>query len=467
MMNLKHLRVVLALVLAAFACSTGAQAKTDKGAKFYKDGQAAEVKNDWDTAVTLYQKAVDANPGELTYQVAIRRARFQSAQKHVETGVKLRAEDKLQEALQEFQKAVVTDPSSSVAIQEIKRTQQILLDRDKQGGVSPNRAGLTATERMRKDEDDRVASIEVPPVLKPTLRQLPSPMKMNSSTPQQLYRTVAMVAGVYVVFDPTYQPPSGFKPVDVNLDGMTVEQAFDYLAFVTHTFWKPISANTIFVCEDNTTKRRDYEDEVVRTFYIPNASTVQEFQEIANALRTVTEIRRVFTYNAGRAMLVRGTADQVALVEKLVHDLDKPKAEVIVDVMIITIGSTRSKQLAATIASGGTAGLNVPVAFTPRSSIAIGGTPASTTPTTGTTTPSTGTSSSVGLNSLSHLSSADFSTSLPGALLEAMLTDTKTKVLNSPEVRASDGMKVELQVGERIPYATAAWDRPWAPPRWA
>ncbi len=301
--------------------------------------------------MALYQKAVDAAPGDLAYEIAMRRARFQSGQLHVDAGVKLRNQDKrLQDAMQEFQKALVIDPSSQVALQEIKRTQQMLLDGDKRGSVSSGTAGLTATEKMRKEEDDRVASIEAPPELVPAVRRLP-PIKINNSVPTLLYRTVADMAGVHVVFDAT-APLSSNKPLDVNLEDMTPEQAFDYLAFVTHTFWRPISANTIFVCDDNTQKRRDYQSEVVRVFYMPNAGTVQEFQEIANALRTVAEIRRVFTYNAGRAMVVRGTPDEVALVEKLVHDLDKPKAEVVVDVMILQVGSTRSQQLAATIASG-------------------------------------------------------------------------------------------------------------------
>jgi general secretion pathway protein D len=462
MMNQKYLRAILGILLIILAGAVAMQAKTRLGEKYYKIGLAAELKNDWDTAVTNYQKAVDEAPTELTYKIAVQRARFQAGQKHVEAGVKLRGESKLQEAVQELQKAIVIDPSSSIAQQELRRTQQMLLDGK---AADPSTAGLTATQKIRREEDARVESIEGPPVLKPTVRRLPTPTKINGSMPQVLFRTVAAMAGLYVVFDPQYTPATN-KPFDVNLDGMTVEEAFDYLAFVTHTFWKPISGNTIFVCEDNTTKRRDYEDEVARVFYVPNASTVQEFQEIANAIRTVTEVRRVFTYNAGRAMLVRGTADQVALVEKLLHDLDKPKAEVVVDIMIMEANTTRSKQLAATIASGGTAGLNLPIAFSPTSSIALGGTSAttssSTTSTTTTTTlPSTTgsttpTTTSIGLNNIGHLSTSDFSTSLPGALLEAMLTDTKTKVLNNPQVRASDGMKVELQVGLRIPYATGS-----------
>lgn len=465
-MNKKHLPAILATILLIVGGTTAFAAKNRQAEKDYKQGMAAELKEDWDTAVTLYQKASDENPTELNYQIAVRRARFQSGQKHVEAGVKLRGENKLPEAIQEFQRAIVIDPSSSVAIQELKRTQQIVLDQR-----NSNTAGLTEVERIRKEEDQRIASIESPPELEPTERRLPTPTKINQATPQQLYRTIGDMTGVHVVFDPTYQTPGNAKPQDINLDGMTVEQAFDMIAFVTKTFWKPISANTIFVCEDSTTKRRDYEDDVVRVFYVPNASSVQEFVEIANGIRTVTEIRRLFTYNAARAIMVRDTADKVAMVEKLVHDLDKPKSEVIVDVLIMEANTTRSRQLAATIASGGTAGLNVPIAFTPRTSITVGGTSTTTTSSTsgtatttnpgltglnGTTGTTGSTTGAVGLNSLSHLSSADFSTSLPGALLEAMLTDTKTKVLHKPQVRASDGMKAELKVGLRIPYATGS-----------
>jgi general secretion pathway protein D len=463
MMNLKYLRVVVGVALTIFAGVAAMEAKTRQGEKDFKAGQTAELKNDWDTAVTMYQKAVDEAPAELTYQIAMRRARFQAGQKHVEAGVKLRGDNKVPEAVQEFQKAIVIDPSSSIAIQELKRTQQMLLD----GANSndPKAAGLTATERMRREETARVEAITGPPELKPTVRRLPAAMKMNNSMPQTMYRTVASLGGLYVVFDPQYTYPAANKPFDVNLDNMTIEEAFDYLAFVTHTFWKPISANTIFVCEDSTTKRRDYEDEVTKVFYVPNASSVQEFQEIANAIRTVTEIRHLFTVNGGRALIVRATADQVALVEKLVHDLDKPKAEVIVDIMIMQANTTRSKQLAATIASGGTAGINVPLTFTPGGVAAATSTTTTTTSTSPTTTTTTlpGTTTTptttgvVALNQLGHISTNSITTSsLPGALLEAMLTDTKTKVLNSPQVRASDGMKSELQVGLRIPYATGS-----------
>ena len=121
----------------------------------------------------------------------------------------------------------------------------------------------------------------------------------------------------------------------MELGEATVEQAFDYVALLTHTYWKPISSTSIFVAQDTANKRRDYEDFVVKTFYITNASTVQEFQEISTAVRTITNITRVFTVNPQKALVVRGSADAVALAEKLVHDLDKPKSEVVIDVLIM------------------------------------------------------------------------------------------------------------------------------------
>src|SRR5206468_1701589 len=150
--------------------------------------------------------------------------------------------------------------------------------------------------------------------------------------------------------------------------------------------------------------------------------TPQELQEIVNAVRSVADIQRFFPYNAQNAIIAKGSADQVALAEKLLHDLDKPKSEVVVDIIVMEASSVYTRQLTAAIAS---TGLNVPAVFTPRSGLQVVNNPTSTgTTTTGTgttangtgtgTTPTQGTSSTTGtaipLSNLGHLSSADFST---------------------------------------------------------
>lgn len=65
-------------------------------------------------------------------------------------------------------------------------------------------------------------------------------------------------------------------------------------------------------------------DDVVRVLRLPHAASVQDFQKTVIAIRAATQIKRIFTYNGPRAFAVRGTADQIALAERLANDLDKP-----------------------------------------------------------------------------------------------------------------------------------------------
>jgi general secretion pathway protein D len=460
MMNKHYLRAFAGIVLglSLLAGAVALQAKTRKGEKLLRDGKAAEAKGDWDAALEFFEQAVDQDPTDTAYLIAMRRARFEAGQKHVDQGQKLRVAGKLQEAQQEFQKALIADPSSAIAIQEVRRVQD-MINGGPRTGLKPEDRGLTPAERVRRESDDRVNSMLEPPELKPMNAVIPT-LKMNNQPPRILYETVGKLAGANVVFDSQYTPPA--RNFNVDLSNASATQAFDYLAMLTHTFWKPISANTIFVTEDNVTKRRDYEDDIVKVFYVTNATSVQEFQEIATAVRTVAEIRRVFTYNAQRAMIVRDTVDKVALAEKLVHDLDKPKSEVVVDVMVMEANSERTRDLAATIASAGAAGLNVPISFngtgTTSTTTTNGTTTGTTTGTVATpVTPATTGTNFIPLSRLAHLSTNQFSTTLPGGLLEALLTDSRTKVLNNPQVRASDGQKVTLKIGNRIPYATGSF----------
>ena len=456
-MNRKYLRGFAALCAMVFFCALALQAKS-KADKLFDQGQTAEQKQDWDAALEFYLQALDIKANDPQYMIAMRRARMQAGAKHITAAVKMRSEGKLDEALGEFQKALITDPSSAIAIQEIRRTQQMIEAARKNPNQTPEERGMTPAQRVRRESELRLESIQGPPELRPVLRSL-GPLKMNNQPPKVLFETVGKLAGVNVLFDSQYSPPS--RGFNVELGATSPEQAFDYLAVLTHTFWKPVAANAIFVTEDNPTKHRDYDDEVVKTFYITNATSPQEFQEIATAVRTVADIRRVFTYNAQKALIVRAPVDAMALAEKLVHDLDKPKSEVVIDVVVMQANSSRTRDLAASIVnSSGTPGLNVPFVFSPRNPVVINGGSNGASGATG-DTGATGASGAIGslvaLNGLSHISTNDFSTSLPGALLNLMMSDNRNKILNSPTLRVSDGMKAELKVGQRIPYATGSF----------
>ena len=447
------------------------EAKTRKGDKYLAEGRVHEVKKEWDAALQSYLEALAEDPAEMVYQIAVDKARFQTGQYHVDRGLRIRANGQLGEALLEFQAALRINPGSSVAAQEVMLTQQ-MIERERQRvqqtgkSSSPEERGLTPAQEIKKETQDKINRILPVPELKP-LNPEPIPVqKINGQPVKVLYETIGKVAGINVLWDPEFQPPPR-NTFNIDFGNSTLEEALDYIAVITKTYWKPLSSNTIFVTNDNPNKRRDYAEMVAQTFYLSNVSSAQEIQEIVNAVRSIAELQRVVAFTSQNAIIVRGEQDQVALAAKMIHDLDKPRAEVVVDIMVMEASSVFTRQLTTAIAS---TGLNVPLNFTPRSSLQVQsssttststtGTATNGTTSTGTTTTATGSSTSglaIPLANLGHLSSQDFSLTLPSALLQAALSDTKTRVLQAPQLRSVDNVKAELKIGERQPTATGSF----------
>jgi general secretion pathway protein D len=463
MIPFNRLRVLAAFCALWLTVPTGSlEARTRKGDKAMKLGAQAEGRKEYDTALEYYQQALNEDPSDATYQLATRRVRFASGQAHVDAGNKLLKADEMEKALAEFQRAFAVDPGSMIALQNMQQTKE-LLEQKQKGLVPAGERPLTSAEKSQKESLAMIESLQSVPELKPVTNTI-SLLKMNNQPPKVLYETVGKLAGINVLFDPQIQPG---KNANLDLNNVTLQEALDYIALLTKTFWKPVSNNAIFVTEDNVTKRRDYEDEVVKVFYLKNPTSTQEFSEIVTAVRSVTDVRRMFQFNAENAIVVRDTVDKVALVEKLLHDLDKPKAEVVVDVIVMDVASDISHNIGAGLVSNGTNGLSIPLGFTPRNPITTttssgasgsGGTGGTSTPSTGTgTTTGTTTSTAISLSQLGHIGTGDFSTTLPGAMLQAVMSDSRTKVEQSPQVRVSDGQKVTLKIGEKYPYATGSF----------
>jgi general secretion pathway protein D len=441
----------LAAFLLLGAMLSPLPARTKKGDKLLAGGRAAEVRKQYDVALDLFEQALSEDPSDSGYQLAMRRVRFQAGQAHVERGLKLRADGKAAEALAEFEKAYAIDASSSIAEQEIRRTRAILEREKKQAlnpeGVKPEERGLTGAELARKESQERLDRVMSVPELKP-LSNKSIDLKMNNQPVKVLFETVGKLAGINVMFDPDI--PSGGRNLSVEFNGSTIEEALDYLSTLTKSFWKPLSSNTIFVTQDNTTKRRDYEDQVVKVFYLKNVSSAQELQEIATDVRSICDIRRLFTYNGQMALIVRAEADRVALAEKVIADLDKPKPEVVIDVLVLEHNYDKTRDLAF----GLTDGLNSPITYngstvTPPADSGSG------------STPSTPTSGGLPLNRLSRLSTGQYSVVLPNAQLQATLKNTlkntNTRVLQSPQVRAVDNQKAILKIGNKVPTASGSF----------
>lgn len=440
--------IALAIVLSfqTIVVPQPVEAKNRKSEKFLREAQLAEAKGDFDKALELYEQALGIDPRDTAYKLGLDRVRFQAAQKLVDRGEKLRADGKLEEALNLFQRAFALDPASAIAEQRMRQTFEMIRKEKKDGPAQPEDRGMTAADKVKKQNEQKLETMMDAPVLKPIKREIVN-LKMNNQPVKVLFETLSKMAGINVMFDPDFLSQNSGKNYPVDFTNTTLEEALDYLSILTKAYWKPISTNAIYVTLDNPQKRRDYEDYIVKVFYLQHALEPQELQEIANAIRVVGECRKVVPYVAQMAIMVRCTSDQVSLVQKILNDMDKPRAEIMLDVYILEANRTKTRSLAATIANGTKPGLNQAITYRP-----------ATTATTTTEGAASSGSGGISLSRLSKLSTNDFSVNLPGAFLQALLDDRTTRVVQNPQVRTVDNKKATLRIGDRYPYATGSFN---------
>jgi general secretion pathway protein D len=399
-----------------------------KGNQDYNAGRKAETLQDYDTALVDYERALRADPTNAEYKLRALHTRFAAGQFHVEQGEKALKTGDLQLAIAEFRKAAAIDPSNSAADQELQKTMDLLAARNAAAtskAINPNPS----------EESDLLAA---PPQLKPVSTELIN-LKMTNDA-RVVFETVAKLAGLSVIFDPDFTS----RRIAADLPNVTLEQALDAVAFESKAFWKPLTSSVIIVAPDNPQKRRDLEDEEVRTFYLSNTLTPQDLTEVVTGLRQLLDMRRVQQVNAQNAIVIRDTPDKLLLASKIIRDIDKAKPEVLIHVQVLTASVDRLRDL------GILPGQSATVTFTPRATLQPGG-GSSSTGTSGSTP------AQITLDNLRNLSGGDYSATLPGATATAILTDNKTRIIQDPEVRVSDGEKATLKIGDRVPVATGSF----------
>jgi general secretion pathway protein D len=396
----------------------------------YAAGRKAETLQDYDTALVDYERALRVDPSDAEYKLRAMHMRFAAGQFHLEQGEKALKNGDLQLALGEFQKAKSIDPSNTAADQELKQTMDLL--------AAKTAAASTKTINPNPPEEEELLS--APPQLKPVSTEIIN-LKMTNDS-RVVFETIAKLAGLSVIFDPDFTS----RRISAELPSITLEQALDVVAAESKAFWKPLTNSVIMVAPDNPQKRRDLEDEEVRTFYLSNTLTPQDLTEVVTGLRQLLDMRRVQQVNAQNAIVIRDTPDKLLLASKIIRDIDKAKPEVLIHVQVVTASVDRLRDL------GILPGQSATVSFTPRTSVQPNGGSSTSTSTSTTSTPL-----QITLDNLRNLSGGDYSATLPGATANAILTDNKTRIIQDPEVRVSDGEKATLKIGDRVPVATGSF----------
>lgn len=432
MKRLIRIAGVLSLLALSFTLLAVA---ADQAARAYKIGVDAEARNDYLKAYEEYKQAYDLKPKDIRYRAAYTRIRFYASSELVHQGVLLRKQDKLQDALVLFQRAVAIDPSNFAAEQEANRTQHEI---ETQGNPKPTaHKNESAISRL-------AANAGEPAELKP-ISNTPITLRMTEDS-KVVYTTIGKLAGINVLFDPDYTS----RRISIELNNVSLDQALEIVALESKTFYRPVTENTVFVAADTPGKRKELEQSVVKTFYLANVSSPNDLQDSVNAVRQITNINSIIQIQSQNAIVVRGTPDQVALAQRILSDIDKSKPEVVVEVVVMQVNKDKVRTLG--LQPPQTATVQLQSNTTSTSSTTVTGNSGNT----GTATTTSG-SGSLTLNQLAHLNATDFVVNIPTSTASFLFSDNNTKILQNPQIRAVDNQKATLKIGERVPVATGSF----------
>src|SRR6266576_3531806 len=379
-----RLRFLFAFLLIL---TLSAAAYPDAANTAYKQGVRAESRKQYDQAFEFYKQAYTLKPEEPRYGTAYLRSRTFAAAQHVANGMKLRESLKLQEALTEFQRAAEIDGTNYVAAQGVRETSE-LLKKQAETGRPP---ALNPESPLAK----QVAALEGPIELEPS-PNTPITLRMTT-TADIIYRAIGKLGGINVLFDLDYKP----QKVTVELNEVMVPEALKMLALES------------------------------KTFFLRNASTPAELQEVVGTLKGMLELNRIQVNPTRSSITIRGTPDQLVLAEKLVSEADKAKSEVVLDVAVMEVSRTLINNWGTTVPTSTT--------ITP---VPAGGT--------------TGSSTSPVVK-IGSINGNNYVIPLPSATFTLLMSDSHTKVLQRPQVRALDNEKATLKIGDRIPIATGSF----------
>ena len=425
-------RTLFALVLFAAVASVGmagTRLYAESANTNFKQGQAAEARGDYDAAFDAFQKALNKDPKDARFKIALARIRVTASAAHVSKGRKLMQAGNTQGALAEFLHAAEIDPGNEAAQQEIARVRQ------KQGESAPvPEIGLPEPPAERRE----LETIGAPPVLKPVSNE-PLSLHMTEDA-KVVYEAVGKAAGINVLFDPDYHS----SRIQVDLNNVSLLDALRIVSVMSNTFWRPVTGNTIFVAQNTRVKRQELDEQAVQTFYLTNAWQQNDLNDVSTALRNVMPNAKAYPVQSQNAIVMRGTPDELLLAQQLIDNLDKPRGEVVVDVAVLEV----SKNWERTLGIAWPSSIGVTLQPSCASTNSCG---TNTTSSTGTTT------TSPTLYDLAHLNATDFALTVGSATLNLLLTDNNTKVLQSPRIRATDAQKATMKIGSRIPIATGSY----------
>ena len=396
-----HVVLMIAVAVTLTSCASTGSIRAARG---------AEATQNYDIAVAEYTKLLRDNPGNRDALQGLERAKLRASQDHFSKARRLAATNNLEEALIEFQLASELNPGNSDIERELQSTRTQLRAR-----IAVREDGKTRLESLIAQSLDA----PLPGATLPAGVKLPDSLVFRDAGSRDVFAAIGKFTNLSVLFDPTFRD----QPVSIDLRGVSLEEALAAVSATTRNFWRATSANTITIIPDTAAKRREYEEEIVRTFYLSNA----DLKETIDMLRIVVDARRLSAITATNAITIKDTPERITAAGKIITAIDKARAEVIIDVELLEVNRTHLHEYGLQVASPSSS----PIGLNGQADVSKPG---------------------LSLRSLTSLTQADvLLTNLPSLYYRLLKNDSATRILANPQLRTSEGIPAQARFGERVP----------------
>jgi general secretion pathway protein D len=372
----------------------------------------AERVRDYDAAVVEYTKAVRLRPNDAHLKRQLEAARLHAAEFHFQRGRRQAAVGKFDEALVEYQIAWELNPTNGELEQELRATRVKLRNK------VTVREGKTELQSLV----ERARDLPPPGLDLPQGIRIPDDFRSSADTSSRmLFTALARFAGINIIFDSAFRDAT----VTVDLHRLPFDEALNALATSTHNFYRVTAQRTITIIPDTPAKRREYEEEIVRTFYLSNA----DLKETLDVLRVVVDLRRLAPITATNAITIKDTPERIAAAARVISAIDKARPEVIIDTELLEVDRNKLLEYGLQLASS--AGTSVSPGIDGRAAID---------------------ETDLTLRTIRSLTSSDvFLSGVPALYYRLLKSDTATRTLANPRIRTSEGIAASAKFGDRVP----------------
>jgi general secretion pathway protein D len=378
--------------------------------------EAARLEN-WDAAVYYYLEALAKDPTNVRNRVELQRARLRAAEQHFRLGMAFREAGELQRARSELELTTQLDPTHQYAEVELAKVRSELAVLAQEGGAAKLEAMKRAASEMKVK----------PPLLNPTSSEPISLSFPNPTNVKDVYKAIGAAFGFNVLFDPKLKD----SKVALELKDVTAKRALETVMQAAGHFYKVLDEKSIIVVEDTPQNRRDYEDLVVKTFFLSNA----DVKDVNNMLRSLIDARRIAVNEQLNSIVIRDTADKVAIAERLINANDKSKAEVLVDVELLQLDSSKLRDIGMSLSA-----YSFPITMDPTS--ITGGADKTRIP----------------LDRLGDITRSMWGLTVPSVTISLVKSSGEAETLAQPQLRITEGEKANLVIGDKVPIPTTTFN---------